>query len=84
MLRGGHDDDEEEDSRSKNPVARLIKRSALYDVVADFAKAAVILSKPVGTATIAITGTGQDEGYEQVKTIKEVLEEREEQMKDLE
>jgi len=39
MLRGAHDDDEEEDLR-KNPLARLIKRS---DAVADFTKAASML-----------------------------------------
>lgn len=44
MLRGGADDDEEEDAR-RNPLARLIKRS---DAVADFTKAAAYLGKSAG------------------------------------
>lgn len=50
MLRGAHDDDEEEDLR-RNPAARMIKRSALSDVIAEFSKAASALTKQVGLAS---------------------------------
>jgi hypothetical protein len=53
MLRGGADEDEEEDTR-RNPISRLIKRS---DAVSDFAKAASSLGKNAG-----LTGAGGDEG----------------------
>ncbi len=48
MLRGGADEDDEEDSQ-KN---RLIKRSGLADVIADFAKAASSLGKVTGLAAV--------------------------------
>jgi hypothetical protein len=86
MLRGNQDDEEEEDLQCRNPVARFIKRATLGDILADFTKAATSLTslglKSAATARSA-DGAGA-ENNEQVKTLKEVLEEREEQMKDIE
>ena len=87
MLRGNQDEDEEEDQR-RNPIARFIKRASPADVVADFTKATSTLTS-VGLKTAAGSGAGGADGgaaenTEQVKTLKEVLEEREEQMKDIE
>ena len=70
MLRGGADEDEDEDRN-----ARFIKRA---DVMGDFVKAAASLGRLGGIAA------NDDAGQEQAKTLKEILEEREEQMKDLE
>jgi hypothetical protein len=87
MLRGNQDEDEEEDQR-RNPIARFIKRASPGDVVADFSKATSTLTS-VGLKIAAGSGAGGADGgaaenTEQVKTLKEVLEEREEQMKDIE
>ncbi len=46
MLRGGADEDEEDDRR-RNPISRLIKRTAYNEVLSDFNKAAQSLSKQV-------------------------------------
>lgn len=81
MLRGGNDD--EEDDRSK--VSRLIKRNDLTSIVSDFTKAALTLGKTTAVSAQNAAAAGQeDAGQEQVKTLKEVLEEREEQLKDIE
>ena len=82
MLRGNQDDEEEEDQR-RNPLTRFIKRASQGEVLADFTKAATSLTslglKSAATAggQGAERGAGAD-GTEQVKTLKEVLEEREE------
>ena len=86
MLRGNQDDDEDEDQR-RNPAARFIKRAGQAEIVSEFAKAATALTsvglKSGGGAAGAAAGQ-ENEGAEQVKTLKEVLEEREEQMRDIE
>jgi hypothetical protein len=85
MLRGHQDDDDDEEQQRRNPASRFIKRSGLSEVVSDFAKAATALTS-VGLKSAAAAGAAQENegGAEQVKTLKEVLEEREEQMKDIE
>ena len=77
MLRD--DEDGEEDSR-RNPAKRLVKRAGFNDVLADFTKASAVLGRGAGLATV-----GQDDGgQEPAKTLKEILEEREEQLRDIE
>lgn len=71
-MRGG-DDDEEDDRHSKT--ARLVSRS---DTLSDFIKSASVLGRVGGLAA-------QDEGgNEQAKSLKEILGEREEKMRDVE
>ena len=82
MLRGGHEDEDDEDVR-RNPTARMIKRAGQAEIVADFAKAATALNRLAAVSTLQ-GAQAQEDNYEQVKTLKEVLEEREEQMKDIE
>lgn len=86
MLRGNQEDEDEEDAR-RNPIARFIKRANPNEVVADFAKATSVLTS-VGLKSAGGAGAGGAEGAadnnEPVKTLKEVLEEREEQMRDIE
>ena len=85
MLRGNQDEDEEDDRR--NPIARYIKRATPTEVVSEFTKAATSLTS-LGLKSAANQGAGNEgnvaDGTEQVKTLKEVLEEREEQMRDIE
>ena len=70
-------------------MARFIKRATQGDILADFTKAATLLTS-LGLKSAATAGGagGADgagaENAEQVKTMKEVLEEREEQMRDIE
>lgn len=74
IVRGG-DDDEEDDRHSKT--ARLVSRS---DVLADFVKSAQVLARVGGLAA----GAQEEGGTEQAKSLKEILEEREEKMRDVE
>jgi hypothetical protein len=84
MLRGNNDEDEEEeDSRKRNPAARFIKRQGFQDILTDFSKAASSLTS-LGLSSGANAAAGQEENNEGTKTLKEILEEREEQMKDIE
>lgn len=73
-MRGG-DDDEDYDTTKVKRVTKKTKNQ----VIEEIQTAVTQLSKPGGTTLASV-----QEKDEQVKTLKEVLEEREEQMKDIE
>jgi hypothetical protein len=84
MLRGNNDEeDEEEDARKRNPASRFIKKQGFQDILADFSKAASSLTS-LGLSSGGNAAAGQEDNNEGNKTLKEILEEREEQMRDIE
>eukprot|EP00347_Sterkiella_histriomuscorum_P009969 403339184 len=74
-------EDDEEDMRQSNAARKFLVKNSKTKIVEEFKQTIATLNKPAGTALIM---AAPEDKEDQVKTLKEVLEEREEQLKDIE